>query len=175
MNLLPPKIMRRRQIYSECKKLAAIQAVIFLLFILSVASIDRVIVLREGHIAEMNMKLEDERFAESEAIAQAIRNHYAREAAQQAAAAWLELPVFNTERLNMMRETLPHGVSLLNIDINEHGALLTSETMNLSLSDIHRDAWLATGLVSRVQLASAVVTEEKRVRYILALHWAYEE
>ena len=175
MNLLPPQIINRRRLYKECKILAAVQAVIFLSFVLSVFAFDYFILFRDHRINEINIMLEDERFAESEAVAHAIRDHHSWEAAQQATVAWLELPTFNTKRLQMMLETLPQGVSLLNIEVNENGALLTSETFNMSLSDIHRDAWYNTGLVSRVQLSSVVVTDEGALRYILALHWAYDE
>ena len=173
MNLIPPKIMRNRQLYALCIRLAAIQAVIFLLLILSVVGFDLTLRLRDARIAQLDLEMQGEQFAESEAVAVALREHNAREAAQQDAVDWLELPFFNIERLDMMKETLPRGVNLVQIDIDETGATLTLEAENLSLADIHRETWISTGLVSRVQLISATA-QEGMVRYVLALRWIDE-
>ena len=173
MNLLPPNLMRYRRLCAVCIRLAAIQAVIFLLLILSVAGFDLTIRLRETQIAELDLLMQSEKFAGSEAVAIALREHYAREAAQQDAVAWLELPFFNMERLDMIKETLPSGVRLIQIDMDEIGATLTLKAENLSLADIHRETWISTGLVSRVQLISATA-QEGMVRYVLALRWIDE-
>lgn len=173
MNLLPPNIMRHRRIYALCIRLAAIQAVIFLLIILSVMGFDITLRLREAQIAALDLEMQGDHFVKSEAVAIALREHNARETAQQDAVAWLELPFFNMERLDMMKETLPEGVRLIQIDIDEAGATLTLEAENLSLADIHRETWISTGLVSRVQLTSATA-QEGMVRYVLALRWTDE-
>lgn len=173
MNLLPPSIMRHRRFYALCIRLAAIQAVIFLVLILSVEGFDLTLRLREAQIIKLDLEMQGEQFVESEAVAFALREHNAREAAQQDAVDWLELPFFNIERLDMMKETLPRGVRLVQIDIDEIGATLTLEAENLSLADIHRETWISTGLVSRVQLTSASA-REGMVWYVLALRWTDE-
>ena len=174
MNLLPPTIIRRRQYYTLCLQMAAVQAVIFLLFILSVWFFDFTIRSREIQAMEFDMKLQDERFIESEAVAMALREYHIRGTAQQEIAVWLELPHFDMDKLDMVKETLPAGVVLLQMDMDEDEATLTLWSENLSLSDIHRDAWLATGLVSRVRLVSATVTEDGAVQYTLTLRWKNE-
>ena len=174
MNLLPPEIINRRKFYAQCKKLAAIQAVIFLSFVLIVLGLELIIELADARYAELNMLMADDRFVESERVAQVLREHRAQGVAQQAAATWLELPVFNIKRLEMVKETLPQGVELLHMEMDEFGAILTNYTINLSLADIHRDAWMATGLVSHVQLTSASTREDERIRYVLSIRWSYE-
>ena len=171
MNLLPPAIIRRRRYYSLCLQLAAIQAVIFLLLILSVAVFDLTIRTREAQTIEFDMHLQDERFIESEIAAAALRYHYTREAAQQEITDWLELPFFDIQRLDMIKETLPQGVSLLQLDLEEEGAAMTFLAENLSLSDTHREALIDTGLVSRVRLISATAAYDGSVQYVLALRW----
>lgn len=171
MNLLPPDIMRKRQRNALLKRLAAIQAVIFLLLILSVYLLHLTISAREARLDEISLLLEDERFVESEAIARALRDHHTQQAEGLAAADRLDLRPFNMERLQMMQETLPPGVSLTRIEMDQWGAILTNYSPNLSLSDIHRDAWMSTDLVSRAQLASVTVAEGDMTRYVLALHW----
>ena len=174
MNLLPSDILRKRKLYAELKRLAAVQAVIFLLLILLVWALYLTIRTRETRAEEINIHLQNSRFAESEALARALRDHHARKAAEQSSAYWLELSAFNTKRLDMMYETLPLGVSLIYIDVNERGAVLTGHTEDLSLADIHREAWMSTNLVYRVQLSSATVTETGTVKYVLTLHWTDE-
>ena len=174
MNLLPPDIIRQRKLYTHCIRLAVIQAVIFLLLILSVWALTLTIGLRETYAIALSMQLQDERFVKSEALVLALREHSAIEAAQQTITDWLALPVFNAERLEMIQETLPAGVQLFNVDIDSHEATLTFYTEDLSLVDLHRDAWISTGLASRVQLVSASVADGGRVQYILSLHWINE-
>lgn len=171
MNLLPTNLMRRKQLCAQCKRLAAVQVVIFLLFVLTVGIIELILHSHETQRAGIILQLQDERFTASETEAQALRDHIAKVEAGQRAVELLDLPVFNTYRLDMICHTLPEGVILTHIDKTETGAILTNYTEDLSLSDIHRDAWMATGLVSRVQLTSAVVTDTGGVRYILSLHW----
>jgi len=154
--------------------MAAIQAVIFLILVLLVWVFDLTIGLRDIRAAGLDMRLSDERFVSSEAAAASLREYHAGRIAQDEMVSWLELPMFNVKRLDMVKETMPPGVELIQLDIDELGAVLTFQTANLSLVDIHREAWLSTGLVSRVQLASASSVEEERIRYILNLHWNNE-
>ena len=174
MNLLPSKIKHRRQIQAECKRLTAVQAVIFLLFVLSVAGLDFIITYREDLFYATGLQMQDERFIRSEAVARVIQDRNLRISEQQAVADWLGLPAFDIARLNMLKETMPTGITMIHADIDEHGAQLTFYTKNLSLADIHRVAWMATGLVDRVSLASTVVTDGGGVQYVLALWWVYE-
>ena len=175
MNLLPRKLIQRRQIHTEIKRLAAIQAVIFLLIILLVGVFELFIELRNTQIEEIAIHITDEKFAKSEAIAQEIRNFHTRIANEQVAIEWLELPIFDINRLDMILETLPQGVTLLRIDIDEQRGIVTALTDDLSLSDNHRYAWMSTGLVSRTQLISAIAVEERMIQYVLALHWVDDE
>jgi len=173
MNLLPLDIIKRKQTQSLIIRLAAVQAVIFLLFILFVWSLHLTIGFREQRIAQLDAKLQDERFINSEAIAQALQDRNAQNLAQQEAVQWFELPTFYIERFEMIKETLPPGVRLIHADLDEEGATLSFITNNLSLADIHREAWSDTGLVSRVQLISAVSSAEMQgdIRYVLGLRW----
>jgi len=151
--------------------MAAIQAVIFLLLILLVWAFDITIRWRETQAVNLTTQLSDGRFTNSEAAAALLREHHARDIAQNELSLWLALPVFNMERIDMVKETMPTGVALMLMDMDEHGATLTFQTTNLSLVDIHREAWLASGMVDRVQLVSAVSAEAGKIQYILNLHW----
>ena len=171
MNLLPLEVKRKRQRSALFIKLAAAQAVILLLLVMIVLGFDVAIRIMEGREVELAAQVADERFAESEEEMRRLREREGQEAAQQEAARWLELPEFEVKRLEALEETLPTGVLLHSADIDEEGAQLTLLTRNLSLADIHRYAWEATELVYRVQMVSAVSTEDGFVRYILAISW----
>jgi len=172
MNLLPSNILHRRKIYAYCSRLAAVQAVIFLLFVLTVWAFNFVIELREARAARISLQIQDERFVKSEEVVQALRNHSAGQAMQEALR--LQLPIFDTKRLDMIKDTLPMGTWLTQVDMDEAGAVLTLLTEDLSLIDIHRDAWIATGLASQVQLASIVSAGGGEMQYILTLRWKYD-
>lgn len=174
MKLFPQEILRSRQRYNIGIKLAALQAVIFLFLMLFVAAVDASIRHRENQSMYLNMQLQDIRFLESEEVALLLREYRANEVSQAQVAYWLELPHFNTDRLNMVQETLPFGVQLLSVDIDEGGAFLTVQARNLSLADIHREAWISTGLVDRVQLDSATSNTDGTVQYRLSLRWCHE-
>lgn len=174
MNLLPPDIMRRRKLYNGLKKMAAVQAVIFLLSVLLVQVTDLTIRLREVQTVNLEMEIQSERFVKSEAVIQEIREYHVLGAAQYDAVIWLNVPAFNTNRLDMIEATLPMGVRLINIELERSGATISAETENLSLADIHRDEWAATGLVSRAHLTYANVAIDGTVRYILSLRWVEE-
>ena len=171
MNLLPAHILHRRQIYAECKKLAALQLVIILLIVLAVYTLDYIIALHVSRAAAALPYINSERFTESEAIARDIQNHNARTTAQHITAAELGLSVFDTKRLDAVAQTLPDGVYLRSVDINEYGAILTAETKNIALSDKHRAALMDTGLISEIQLASVIITEDNTAVYTFALLW----
>ena len=174
VKLFPQEILRSRQRYNIGIKLAALQAVIFLFLMLFVAAVDASIRHRENQSMYLNMQLQDIRFLESEEVALLLREYRANEVSQAQVAYWLELPHFNTDRLNMVQETLPFGVQLLSVDIDEGGAFLTVQARNLSLADIHREAWISTGLVDRVQLDSATSNTDGTVQYRLSLRWCHE-
>ena len=171
MNLLPPKIQKRRKLYTSLKRMAAIQAVIFLSIMLLVTIFDYFISIRIAQASNLRLSLQDERFAQSQAVVQAIQDHHARQAAEAQIADMLGLTTFSTKKLDILQETIPTGVSLLNIDIDTNGAVLTGYTQNLSLSDIHRQALQDTGLVTEVRLTSAIVTYTGGIRYVISLRW----
>ena len=175
MNLLPQKIMYKRQRNKLFCKIAAIQAVIFFFTILIVATLEVSIVLLERRISGLDLEIHHERFIESEAAAAAIRNHIARDAAQLEAAAWLELTEFCTKRLDILKETLPLGVELVSADMDNRTASITALTPSLSLSDIHREELMLTGLVYQVQLTSAVLVDGGQMQYRLAVRWKEAE
>jgi len=174
MKLLPSEIMRTRQRYNIGIKLAALQAVIFLFLVLFVMVIDFSIRSHESQSTYLSMQLQDVRFIESEALVAILREYNANENAQAEIAQWLDLPLFNTDRLDMIEETLPSGVQLFSIDKNERGASLTLQTRNLSLVDIHREALMSTGLISWVQLDSATSGIGGIIQYSLSLNWHHE-
>jgi len=138
-----------------------------LLMILFVWAFDLTISLREAQAAAF---VQDERFYASEAVAQALRDLLAREAAERQLVDFLELPLFDVKRLTMVAETMPAGVQLLHADIDEYGAVLTFLTVNLSLADIHREAWLESGIAESVQMTSVIATDNA-LRYVLSLRW----
>ena len=175
MNLLPAEILYRRQIYAECRKFAAVQVAIFLLMVIAVFIFDYIIAQSASRTAVASSYLYNERFTESEAIARKIQNHNERMAAQRTIETQLNLSVFDIRRLQIITETLPVGVFLLDIDINEYNAVLTVETTNLALSDTHREALTDTGLVSGVKLASVIITEDGTAQYTLMLLWKQNE
>lgn len=175
MNLLPVKIVRRRQLLALAIRLAAIQAVIFLLIILAVWLFDFTIGIRAAFITELDRQISAERFLQSEAAAQALRDFHLHRTAELDLAHWLELPTFESERLSKVKAALPEGVWLLHVNLDEGGAALTLLTRNLSLADIHREAWISSGLVEFAQMTSAVAVEDAMVRYVLTLRWANEE
>ena len=175
MNLLPQEIMYKRQRNKLFYKIAAVQAVIFLLVILIVGVLEFSIVLRERKISSLRLEIQHERFTESEAAAAAIRNLHARDAAQLEAAVWLELREFCIMRLDVLKETLPSEVRLVNADMDDYGVFITAQTYCLSLSDIHREKLMLTGLVYQAQMTSATLVEGGQMRYVLVVRWKEAE
>ena len=172
MNLLPPDILRRRRIFTLIIRLTAVQAVIFLSFVLFVLIFDFTLRIYSDRVQYISTQFSDERFTESEAVTQEIREIYANKDRQAEVAYWLEFSFFDSNRLDKIRETLPPGVYLLQADIDEGGALLTVKTLNLSLADIHRDTWVDTGLVSWAQLSYVSGMGDGVMRYVLNIRWA---
>ncbi|MCL2016914.1 MAG: hypothetical protein FWG68_11780 [Defluviitaleaceae bacterium] len=174
MNLLPAKIVRTRQLSRQLSKLAVVQAGILLLFgavllVFSVAESGQ-----QVHAQTIAQQMQDDRFSQSEAMSTVLQEHHARGHYEQSISQHLNLPAFDVDKLYKMTETLPTGVILLNVNVDENGATLNLQTTSLTLADLHRDNWLNTGLVERVQMTSATVTENAHVRYVLALAWRYE-
>ena len=174
MNLLPPEIIKKRQCNRLYIKMAAIQAVIFLSLILLVWCLDVLIVKRDTQIVELGIKLQDARFAESENLAQAVRENIIGEFNRENILDEIDLPYFNVNRVKELTNTLPVGVRLIYFDTDAEAAVLTAQTSNLSLADVHRDAWIATGLVEQVRLASANSLEGGVIQYVLNIVWLCE-
>ena len=175
MNLLPVKINRRKQLLSLGIRLAVIQAVILSLIVLTVWLIDSTIGMRAAYITELDKQISAERFVQPEAAAQALRDFHLYQANEMELIYWLELPFFNVKRLSMLKQTLPEGVSLLQATLDEGGAVLTLLTENISLADVHREAWIYTGLVETAQMTSMIGLGDGMLRYVLTLRWLYED
>ena len=169
MNLLPPKILHKRQQISLYKKMAAIQAVIFLLLILLVTILGLAERTQEAQILELNEKVRDSRFQQSEALARSIQEDL--NLSGSSSIDNLNLANFDITRINKLDETLPRGVQLIQFDTDAETAILTAQTNNLSLADTHRDAWLATELVYQIRLVSAVYFEDGVIQYVLSIIW----
>ena len=174
VNLLPESIIHRRRIYAQCIRLLTVQSIIVFILLLLIFMIDVAINWRYAEINVLNAKIQEERFISSDLTAEAISEHHAKESDQLAKAALLALPVFNVMRLYTIKESLPIGVELLQVDMNENGATMELKAQNLSLADVHGEGWIYTGLVYSAQLTSAYVARDGSVRYTLTLHWAYE-
>jgi len=169
MNLLPPQILQKRQQMNLYKKMAAIQAVIFLLSILIVTSLSLASRIQEAQILEFNTRVQDSRFQESESIAKALQENFTTN--ENDSFDTLNLAYFDVTRLKKLEETLPSGVQLIQFDTDAETATILAQTYNLSLADIHRDAWIATGLVYQTRLVSATSFEDGRIQYVLSIIW----
>jgi len=169
MNLLPPQILQKRQQINLFKKMAAIQAVIFLLSILIVVSLILAERMQETQISALNSKIQDSRFHESESIASAVHDNFT---VSTNGLFDIHINYFDISRISKLQETLPSGVQLIQFDTNAEIATLIAQTNNLSLADIHRDAWLDTGLVYQTRLVSAVSFEDGVIQYVLSIIWS---
>jgi len=168
MNLLPPKILQKRQQTNLYKKMAAIQAVIFLLAILIVMLLSMAARRQEAQILELNAQVQNPRFNESEAIARAVQENFT----PNNSGLNLYISNFDITKIIKLEETLPNGIQLIYFNTDAEMATLIAQTNNLSLADIHRDAWLATGLVYQTRLVSAVSFEDGVIQYVLSIIWA---
>lgn len=174
MNLLPPDIIRRRQISSRYRKIAAKTAAIFLSAILSVVIFEFILIYREARILILYDYLDDPLYEESKTAGATAREILAWESEQSAVMDMLELYTFDANRLDMIHKTLPADTQLLMIDIDENGAVLTVNTDNIGKADTHIDSWMATGLAARASIISVTVSEVDNIQYILDIRWAYE-
>jgi len=171
MNFLPQTILERRKKIRLFVVLTAVQAVIFLCFILVVWKTSMTISHMEEHLSELNVRLYSDDFTDSEQIAAFLQIHIEREALQQEARYILQLPIFDIQRIDMITTTLPDGVQLLFFTVTETGATISARTSDLRRADFHRHALLDSGLVSTVQLDEAISHEGGFVRYTLTLRW----
>ena len=167
MNLLPPKILHKRQQINLYKKMAAVQAVIFLLSILLVIALTVAERTQERQILKLNAQVQNPRFQESEALARAIQENHMIDTDSLN----LDFPNFDITKIIKLKETLPKGVQLIHFDTDAEMATLIAQTDKLSLTDIHRDAWVATGLVYQTRLVSAVYFDDGVIQYALSIIW----
>ena len=171
MNLLPPPLIEKHQKRRLLVRMAVLGAVIFLCLILVVWGLSMTIRAREEQIAVLQAKMEDERFFYSEQIVALLQLHRERQMVQEEIRYLLNLPEFDTHRLDMVATTLPEGVQLLQLTITETEAIITAITADLRRADFHRYSLLETGLVSEVQLDEAIRMEGGTVRYTLIMWW----
>jgi len=122
---------------------------------------------QEEQILALNAKVQNPRFNESETIARALQENFVLNENE------LNLYIgnFNVSKIEKLNETLPRGVQLINFDTDAEMATLIAQTNNLSLADIHRDAWMATGIVYQTRLVSAVSFEDGVIHYVLSIIW----
>jgi len=170
MNLLPPEILQKRQLTSLYIKMAAIQAVIFLLIVLIVAGLSLAIRVKEAQVSDINMKLQEPRFERSEYLVRLIHVNYSDSIVN--VNEILRLPDFNITWADRLDYTLPTGVQLMQFETDFERATLIAQTRNISLADIHREAWLATGLVHQISMASAIYLDGGVIQYVLDIVWS---
>jgi len=171
LNLLPPQVLRRRHINRLVAQITALQAVIFLLAVLSVWYLAVAIGTKEAQAEALAWQLQNERFAMTEATIMALRAHQAQTATREEAFDWVAFPAFDARRFALLAETLPPDVDLIRVDMNPAGAVLTGHTQDLRLADFHRAAWAASGLVESAWLASVARQDDGQLQYDLVLRW----
>jgi hypothetical protein len=167
MNFLPTDLAAKRRRVKQYKRMAVLEAAFSLIFAAVLFTLNFYIDAREAHTATLNDLIGEERYIESEKAAQSLRLSNQGEDK-------LIFPVFYAKRLEMLHETLPSLVTLIQADIDDDSALITAQTADLSLADAHRDAWVGTGLVSQVQLLSVDASEGNAIRYVISLTWKDE-
>ncbi|MCL1989151.1 MAG: hypothetical protein FWG64_14445 [Firmicutes bacterium] len=174
MNLLPTKIISTRTVSGQIKKLATVQIVIIGVFAMALLAITLTANFQQTQAQILGQQLQHDRFSHSEEMQQIVQDYQMQTHYEQSIASHLNLPVFNIDKLQMIQQTLPDGVILLNATVDDIGATLFLDTDNLALADVHRDAWVNTGLTSRVQMTSATLTEDSQIRYVLSVVWQNE-
>ena len=151
--------------------MAAIQAVIFLLFLLFVNLSDVAIRMQAQQVAALQAEVNAPPFAAYRAAAQAQLANQQRIQQQAALLQPLGLVNFDPAWLAFMH-TLPPQVQIHRVEMDSQGATLQFIVPSLSMVDIHRRYFAESGLVSQVR-ATHMALYGDEVVYTLVLVWAY--
>jgi hypothetical protein len=174
INLLPGEYAEIKRRFTLLLRLAAAAAAVLALTHAGTAVLDAMLEDAQRRADALEAQLADEKYAASDAYAEARRARAEREALRNIIEEEIGVSRFDVGRMALVDETLPEGARLLYADIGEEVAQFAVLAPDLRLADAHIAALLETGLAAEARLTAAERVDGTQTRYTLSVRWRDE-
>lgn len=169
LNLMPLWARQKQQKRRLWKWLGVVEAVIFLLAVLSTGFTYRAVGTAQSRLAWLDAQLRNEQYTEADQIAGALKDAEAEWAKRQARQATLPETLFGYAWLDAVNQSIPEGVSLMEIDRRDRRVTITATAAQVRQMEQHRAALAETDCFAWVRIGAASRIEDGRMQYTLSL------
>lgn len=168
-NLMPEWALRKQQRRHLWLRLAGVEAVIIMVLAVVMAGLYAWAATSLRTADRLELLLRDEKFRESEQIAEAVKASEVRFQARSAMRDALETNRFDYTKLEAIRRTLPEGVVVTEIDMREGYFTLSATAADLTRMERHRGALTVGAGFEWVRYGPSARQEDGTLRYTLTL------